>query len=218
MSYTRRTFLQGTSLLAAALPLAGLKLRAAEGAAVTLRTEPPARGVLREVLFSPGNITERKNGYDRYEPLKKSAQNPVMTGEMSWEKGGVNWGSVIRSQGDGKFKFFYCTDFPGAQEGAVQVDNSMQGKNHCVVCYAESDDGLTWRRPALNLYLLIGSWILRGLGREGVSKNIGGRGGEGGRAHDAVGGRLEGRHNGEHGDEECDGDEDLDDHGVLGWA
>jgi hypothetical protein len=35
------------------------------------------------------------------------------------------------------------------QEGAVLVDNSMQGKNHCVVCCAESDDGLTWRRPAV---------------------------------------------------------------------
>ena len=74
-----------------------------------------------------------------------------MIAQMAWEKGGVNWGSVLRTA-DGKFRFFYCTDFPGRQEGAVLIDNSMQGKNHCVVCYAESDDGLTWRRPALNLF------------------------------------------------------------------
>lgn len=153
MKHTRRAFLQKTSLLAAALPLANLKLSAAEAVGPAPVAPPPATGVRREVLFSPGNITERKNCYDRYEPLKKPAQNPVMTAQMPWEQGGgINWGSVIRSQVDGKFKFFYCTDFPGIQEGAVLVDNSMQGKNHCVVCYAESDDGITWRRPAQNRY------------------------------------------------------------------
>jgi hypothetical protein len=153
MKSTRRTFLQSTSLLAAALPLANFKLTAAAPAPAAPVAAGPAPGVLREVLFSPGNITEQKNCYDRFELLKKPAGNPVMTASMPWEGGGgINWGSVIRSQVDGKYKFFYNTDFPGAQEGAVLVDNSMQGKNHCVVCYAESDDGLTWRRPALNLY------------------------------------------------------------------
>lgn len=155
MPSTRRTFLQQTSWLAAALPLAGLKLPAAEAgaapAAVPAASDPAAP--LHEVLFSPANITEKKNAYDRFEPLRKPAGNPVMVAEKPWEgSGGVNWGSVIRSRLDGKFKFFYCTDFPGVQEGAILVDNSMQGKNHCVVCYAESDDGLTWRRPALDRY------------------------------------------------------------------
>lgn len=71
---------------------------------------------------------------------------------MPWQKGGVCWGSVIRLQLDGKFKFFYSTDFPGIQESAVLSPNSQQGRNHYVVCYGESDDGLVWRRPALNRY------------------------------------------------------------------
>lgn len=132
--------------------LVALTLPAAARSPTAPTAELRAGGWRREILFSPGNITERKNTYDRYEPLRKAAQNPVMTAQKPWEKGGINWGSVIRSPVDGKFKFFYGTDFPGQQEGAIQVDNSMQGKNHCVVCYAESDDGVTWRRPALNLY------------------------------------------------------------------
>ena len=154
MKNTRRSFLQKTSLLVAALPLANLRLNATEGSIPKAAVPVPVEnGVLRAILFSPGNITERKSCYDRFEVLRKSAQNPVMTAQMPWEgAGGVNWGSVIRSRLDGKFKFFYCTDFPGIQEGAVLVDNSMQGKNHCVVCYAESDDGITWRRPAQNRY------------------------------------------------------------------
>ena len=152
MNYPRRTLLKKTTWIAVVISLTTLKLSAGDTAAI--RSAQAAENVvLREVLFSPANITERKNCYDRYEPLKKPAQNPVMTAQMPWEGGGgVNWGSVLRSQVDGKFKFFYATDFPGVQEGAVLVDNSMQGKNNCVVCYAESDDGLVWRRPALNLY------------------------------------------------------------------
>lgn len=159
MNSTRRAFLQKSSLLAA-LPLANVALTAAHAPTSpwpngTLPSPPPPApnpDILREILFSPGFITEKKNCYDRYEPLRKPAQNPVLRAEMPWEKAGVCWGSVLRSPRDGKFKFFYSTDFPGAQAGAVLVDNSMQGKNHCVVCYAESDDGLTWRRPALDLF------------------------------------------------------------------
>ena len=149
MISTRRTFLQKTALLTATLPLARGSLTAASAASALASTPT---GVLREILFSPGNITEKKNCYDRFEPLKKPAQNPVLKAEMPWEKSGVAWGSVLRSQVDGKFKFFYSTDFPGEQAGAVLVDNSMQGRSHCVVCYAESDDGLVWRRPALNQF------------------------------------------------------------------
>ena len=112
MKNTRRAFLKNTTVAAAALPLMNLKLSAMK--TETLVNPVMRDGPLREVLFSPGNITEKKNCYDRFELLKKPAQNPVMKAEMPWEgEGGINWGSVIRSPVDGKFKFFYCTDFPG---------------------------------------------------------------------------------------------------------
>jgi hypothetical protein len=152
MNQTRRTFLKQTPLFAAALSLANPKLSTAENSPATPAAASSAGGLLREVLFTPGNITERRNSYDRFELLKRSGRNPVFTSQKPWEAAGIHWGSVIRSRVDGKFKFFYGTHFPGAQEGAVLIDNSEQGKNHCVVCYAESDDGLNWRRPGLDLY------------------------------------------------------------------
>lgn len=117
-------------------------------------SNPAASGqsILRELLFTPGIIAGRENCYDRFEMLRKSERNPIFTAQQPWEELGVNWGSVIRSEVDGKFKFFYGAHFAGAQAGAIQIDNSEQGKNHCVVCYAESDDGLNWTRPALNLH------------------------------------------------------------------
>ena len=148
MKTTRRTFLQHASLLATTMPLVNRGLSSAEPIGVG-GSARPGGGLRRDVLFSPGNLTERRNAYDRFELLKKSDRNPVMTAEMRWEQSGIGWGSVLRSLKDGKFKLFYGTEFAGAQEGAVLVDNSMQGKKHCVVCYAESDDGLAWRRPAV---------------------------------------------------------------------
>ena len=118
------------------------------------QTTPPNSSekpnILREVLFSPAFIAGRENCHDRFTMLRRSERNPIFMAEKPWEESGVNWGSVIRSEVDGKFKFFYGAHFAGAQEGAIEIDNSQQGKNHCVMCYAESEDGLNWTRPALN--------------------------------------------------------------------
>ena len=147
MNHTRRHFLQASALLTGTLGLARLRLAGGEPPPA-----PPAPGPLREILFTPGNTAERRNSYDRFEPMQKYAQNPVFTAEMPWEDSGIAWGSVLRSRRDGKFRFFYETEFPGQVEGAVAIDNSTQGKKRSVVCYAESADGLHWHRPALNLF------------------------------------------------------------------
>lgn len=112
--------------------------------------------ILREVLFSPGNIAEKQNCYDRLEPLEKLEFNPVFEGEMAWEAGGIHWGSVIKSAVDGKFRFFYSTTYPkstGSGHGTVAIDDADVGSQEHVCCYAESEDGVHWVRPVLNLML-----------------------------------------------------------------
>jgi len=111
---------------------------------------------IREVLFSPGNVADRRDCYDRLEPLRKLDINPVFRAEMPWEEGGIHWSSVIRSQVDGKFKLFYSTTYPQAlEEGdrTVTIDNADLGSQQHVCCYAESDDGVHWQRPVLDLML-----------------------------------------------------------------
>ena len=110
--------------------------------------------ILREILFSPGNITERESCYDRLEPLRKLDGNPVFQSEAAWEAEGIHWGSVIRSEVDGKYKLFYSTAYPLSLEpDTVVIDNSEVGSRQHVCCYAESDDGTSWQRPPLNLML-----------------------------------------------------------------
>ncbi len=152
MNQTRRHFLHTATVLATALPLTQFGPPAAAAAVGRPAPAGPGAAPRREILFTPGCIAQRQHSADRFEPLCKSPLNPVFTAEMPWEHSGFGWGSVLRSRLDGKFKYFYGTEFPGVVAGAVLIDNSLQGKKHCVVCYAESDDGLHWRRPALNLH------------------------------------------------------------------
>ena len=108
--------------------------------------------ILREVLFSPANIAAKEGCYDRLEPLRKLDINPVFQSEAEWESSGIHWGSVLKSEVDGKFKFLYSTSYPLAvEQGTVVIDNAEVGSNQHVCCYAESDDGVHWHRPPLNL-------------------------------------------------------------------
>src|SRR6478752_5986710 len=153
MKVTRRTFVQKAALLSATLPWRSGRLWGADTSLPIASGTDASNHKSREILFTPGKIAERSGSYDRYEILQKAPQNPIFTAEKPWEEAGIGWGSVLRSRVDGKFKFIYGTSFPKAQAGAVPIDNSDQGKNECVVCYAESDDGIRWRRPDVKLYL-----------------------------------------------------------------
>jgi hypothetical protein len=153
MKVTRRTFVQKAALLSATLSCRSGRLWGADTSLPIASRTDASNHKSREILFTPGRIAERSGSYDRYEILQKAPQNPIFTAEKPWEEAGIGWGSVLRSRVDGKFKFIYGTSFPKAQAGAIPIDNSEQGKNECVVCYADSDDGIQWRRPDVKLYL-----------------------------------------------------------------
>src|SRR5262245_35184778 len=144
MKVSRRAFVQQTAMISAALSCEGGALLGAETKLPIASKSSAPNHQSREILFTPGKVADRRSCYDRFEILQKYSQNPVLTAEEPWEVAGIGWGSVLRSRLDGKFKFIYGTAFPKAQAGAVPIDNSEQGKHECVVCFAESDDGIQW--------------------------------------------------------------------------
>ena len=110
--------------------------------------------VLKELLFSPQNITEYHKSYDYVEPLRKDAK-PVLTVETPWEvQKGIQWASIVRSRVDGKYRLWYQSGFRRKPvQGATVVDNTTHFPWRKVVCYAESGDGSTWTRPVLDRFL-----------------------------------------------------------------
>ena len=110
--------------------------------------------MLKEVLFSPRSITEHYKCYDYIEPLQKD-EAAILSVETDWEvEKGIQFFSVIKSGRDGKYRLWYQSGFKvEAHAGEIIIDNAVQGVWRKVVCYAESDDGVHWVRPELNLFL-----------------------------------------------------------------
>ena len=82
-------------------------------------------------------------------PIKREK---IFTADQAWEKGMVHYGNVIFDAG--KYKMYYITHMGYAKK--QEYADNMQGTTieilDTYVCYAESDDGLHWERPALGLY------------------------------------------------------------------
>ena len=127
MKVTRRTFVQQAALLSATLRWENGRLWGAETSLANASETSAANRKSREILFTPGKISERGGSYDRYEILQKAPQNPVFTAEKPWEVGGIGWGSVLRSHLDGKFKFIYGTSFPKARTRSARTSAASPG-------------------------------------------------------------------------------------------
>lgn len=88
-----------------------------------------------DILFRPGTIK-------RVVEFKKHPGNPVLAPDQPWE-GMISWNSVWRDPKTGRFQMWYQ-----AYQERRKEDKSLK----CVVCYAESGDGLKWIKPGLDLF------------------------------------------------------------------
>jgi len=106
-------------------------------------------------LLMPDDFAELRLCGWRVEPATPDPQNPLIEGEMPWDRGGVGiHGSVFQDPIDNRWKaYLVCT--PAEELPEKQPEN--QGKpwesenhSHRRVCLFESDDGVKWARPRLD--------------------------------------------------------------------
>ena len=72
----------------------------------------------------------------------RHAANPLITEDKPWEMA-IAWTSVHRDKTTGKYQLWY----------QAYAGKRAQLKTHeCVVCYAESSDGITFTKPSLGLF------------------------------------------------------------------
>ena len=86
-------------------------------------------------LFVDDHVIAEREGVDLtlHSPTKHPA-NPVVRAEHAWEsKGLAIYGTVMLDDETGLFRMWYRA-----------IDDT------CYACYAESDDGVNWRKPVLN--------------------------------------------------------------------
>ena len=112
---------------------------------------PGNRDVLRigsrKQLFIDQRYFERASGIRLCMNPPYQSPEPVMRADSPWEAQGIGGYNTVIREGERRFRLWYSAQFISGlpQEGAVRL------------CYAESEDGLAWHKPELNLVTFRGS-------------------------------------------------------------
>lgn len=105
----------------------------------------------RMPLLMPDDFSQMEVVSWRVEPAVPDAQNPLLEGEMPWDRGGVmTHGTVLKDPIDGLFKAWLCCT--PAEEDLTGGGTNLLVKDRYDLrrlCYFESRDGVNWTRPAL---------------------------------------------------------------------
>ena len=100
-----------------------------------------------QLIFDDSWI-DRTTGVRRVLAVPKKEPEPVLRPETPWETAGIfAYHSVLHDDEEGLFKLWY--------RGTVLSRSKEPGDRF--LCYAESDDGVNWRRPVLSRFDFEGS-------------------------------------------------------------
>ena len=121
-------------------------------------TAPIEIGSTRQ-LFLDDHIVDTMDGVIRqfHRPTRWEG-NPVIQADQPWERGGggvyLFGGTVMYDEEDGLFKMWYRTSLPMAASASRAL---REPEGVYKACYAVSDDGIYWHKPALGLTEFDGS-------------------------------------------------------------
>ena len=136
----RREFIYGAAVAAAAQARAQASIAKRLQRHALLPGHPQRRTLL---LVDEYHILYRSGTHRKLIPLRKFGQNPVLPARVKpWEVE-IGWNSSYRDPDSGIYKLWYQ-----AYSGKMAHERTKE----CVVCYAESTDGIHWNRPSLNLF------------------------------------------------------------------
>lgn len=104
----------------------------------------------RRELFVDDYLVERLAGAAQLRLHHPEPKEIVMTHDEPWEGSGSGYHSIFQD-GDG-YRMYYKS-----WQLTVTADKVNTGEHPLFCCYAESDDGIRWRKPALGLHEFRGS-------------------------------------------------------------
>lgn len=105
--------------------------------------DEPARARGRKLLFLDDHDVLYRSGTTRVlHPARRHSDRPVIAQTHPWEVA-IGWTSVYRDPKSGKYQLWYQA-YAGKRAGDKRLE--------CVVCYAESDDGVHFVKPELGLF------------------------------------------------------------------
>ncbi len=143
----RRTFLVRSAALAAAVACGPvLNVQAADEPA---KAGPIAIGSRRE-LFIDDFLIDRLQGKAEQRLHEPQPQDVVLVHDAPWEGSGCGYHSLFKD-GD-RYRMYYKSWHLDLSTGKLRTNS-----HPLFLCYAESDDGVHWRKPELGLNEFAGS-------------------------------------------------------------
>ena len=140
LEVSRRRFVLGALTVAAVGP----PVRLANRAAAAEPGDPIAIGSRRE-LFVDDALVERLDGKAELRLHHPRPQGVVLVHDAPWEGSGSGYHSVF--QDGGLYRMYYK-----AWHLEVSAKKLRSDAHPLYCCYAESDDGVRWRKPELGLF------------------------------------------------------------------
>lgn len=149
----------GLFALWSALLLLPAETRAASGVG---EPQSPIRIGSRLELLVDDYLVERLQGTAEWRLHQPQPQEIVMRHEEPWEGSGSGYHNIF--QAGGRYRMYYkayrpapaaAAEDPGRREPSKSKDAAPVYPRFC--CYAESDDGIHWRKPVLGLHEFNGS-------------------------------------------------------------
>ncbi len=104
----------------------------------------------RRELFVDDFLVDRLAGQARWQIHHPTPREIVLVHDAPWEGTGSGYHSVFQD-GD-RYRMYYKAWHLDVQQGKLATD-----RHPLYCCYAESDDGIHWRKPDLDLYEIDGS-------------------------------------------------------------
>ena len=119
-----------------------------------LRGEPIDLKGRAGLLLDNALVEDRWNISRSFNQPAKSWRNPVAVADKPWEPSGLVRPSVLWDDEVGLFRMWYTIQsnrwFPQGHGASGPTPDDWQSK---VIGYAESEDGITWHKPAVRSYI-----------------------------------------------------------------
>ena len=116
----------------------------------SVSADPIAIGSRRE-LFVDGHLIEKMTGKAEQRLHQPQPREIAITHDAPWEGSGTGYHSVFKD--GGKYRMYYkAWQLTVTAPGKVNT-----GEHPLFTCYAESEDGIHWRKPELGLHEFKGS-------------------------------------------------------------
>ena len=111
----------------------------------------------KHLVLDQHTIADRYRLRRRIHQPTRDPVEPILSSDKPWEGTSLAVSTVMYDQGRGRYRMWYSiSDGKVSQQRWAKDPDSLEGNigepQPAYLCYAESDDGVCWDRPALGIY------------------------------------------------------------------